>query len=321
MKTICFGFDDFAADFDPNNNDFAYALQKHFDAKIGGTKPDYIFYSNFGYLHTKYDCVKIFFTGECVTPNFDLCDYAIGFDNIRFGDRYFRFPLYKLFQYRKDLERAVELDRSSIKKEGFCSFVVSNDSGMAERKRMFELLNTYKSVASGGRYLNNVGGPVKDKIEFQSHYKFCLCFENSSHPGYTTEKIVQAFASGAVPIYYGNPEIAQEFNPKAFINCHDFDSLEDALKRVIEIDNDEALYTQMLKEPISHDDLLDNSALENFLLHIFSQDPKQARRRPYNSQVAEEERKERMYARKYRWQILPMRRVRRFFKRIKNKSL
>ncbi len=321
MQTIRLDFVDFASDFDKRGNDFVRLLSKHFDVVIDENKPDFIFYSNFGYRHVKYDCVKIFFTGECVLPNFNLCDYALGFDQMSLDDRYLRLPLYQVFQYREDLKRAVALKNKPLDKKGFCSFVVSNDSGMIERKKMFELLNGYKPVASGGRYLNNIGGPVKDKIVFQSQYKFCLCFENSSHPGYTTEKIVQAFASGAIPIYFGNPEIAKEFNPRAFINCHDYDSLEDAMKRIIEIDNDDDLYRQMLNEPMTSLDLLDETALETFLVNIFRQRPSQARRRPYNSHIAEEERKERVYARKYRLWILPTRRIRRFFKRMKNKSL
>ncbi len=321
MQTVRLDFVDFASDFDKRNNDFVRLLSKHFEVQLDEKHPDFLFYSNFGYRHVKYDCVKIFFTGECATPNFDLCDYAFGFDRMELGDRYFRLPLYRVFQYRKDLERAMALTEKSLRKEGFCSFVVSNDSGMAERKKMFELLNAYKPVASGGRYLNNIGGPVKDKIDFQSRYKFCLCFENSSHPGYTTEKIIQAFASGSIPIYFGNPDIGKEFNPGAFVNCHDFDSLEKAVERVIEIDRDDALYARMLGEPITSEDLLDESALEAFLLNIFSQSLQEARRRPYNIHVSEEERKERLYARKYRWQILPGRRIRRFFKRMRNKSL
>lgn len=35
----------------------------------------------------KYDCIKIFFTGEEQSPDFNIADYAVGYDDIRFGDR------------------------------------------------------------------------------------------------------------------------------------------------------------------------------------------------------------------------------------------
>lgn len=70
---------------------------------------------------------------------------------------------------------------------------------------MFEALKKYKKVNSGGRYLNNIGRAVVDKIQFESRHKFSICFENSSYPGYTTEKIIEAFAAKTIPIYWGNP--------------------------------------------------------------------------------------------------------------------
>lgn len=102
---------------------------------------------------------------------------------------------------------------------------------------------------SGGRWLNNVGGPVPDKLEFESRHKFAIACENSSHPGYTTEKLVEAFAAGCVPIYWGDPEVANVFNPKAFVNVHDFSSLSELVERVKAIDNNPVVYQSMLSEP------------------------------------------------------------------------
>ena len=90
--------------------------------------------------------------------------------------------------------------------------------------------------------------PVADKLAFQQAYKFVIAFENSSTPGYLTEKFAEAAQADAVPIYWGDPTIAELFNPKAFVNCHDFATLEDAVERVKEIDADDDLYLQMLSE-------------------------------------------------------------------------
>ncbi|MFP6238480.1 fucosyltransferase, partial [Helicobacter pylori] len=37
---------------------------------------------------------RVFYTGENEVPNFNLFDYAIGFDELDFNDRYLRMPLY-----------------------------------------------------------------------------------------------------------------------------------------------------------------------------------------------------------------------------------
>ena len=128
---------------------------------------------------------------------------------------------------------------------------------------------------------------MKDKFAFDQTHKFSICFENCLQKGYTTEKIVEAFAAGCIPIYYGNPDIGEEFNTKAFVNVHDFDSLEDAANKVIEIDQDEELYKQIKSEPIITGAQKNDSELRAFLFSIFDQPLEQARRRPYNTRIHE----------------------------------
>lgn len=55
--------------------------------------PDYVLCSLFDSKHRHYDCIKILFIGEDIVPDFNLYDYALGFQDIRFDDRYLRFPL------------------------------------------------------------------------------------------------------------------------------------------------------------------------------------------------------------------------------------
>lgn len=105
MKHIKIKFVDVWGGFGKGNqpNDFLNILKQKYDVEISDN-PDYIFYSGFGYDHLKYDCVRIFFTGECITPNFNECDYAIAFDRLQFSDRYLRVPLYNIFQYKPEYD-------------------------------------------------------------------------------------------------------------------------------------------------------------------------------------------------------------------------
>lgn len=287
-KKIKIDFVDFFRGFDKENNQFTHILRKRYDVEISDT-PDYIFFSSFGKHFLDYDCVKIYFTGECIVPDFNLCDYAMAFDHISFGDRYLRVPLYEVLHYKPKYQTLINGTIPVKSKTDFCGFVVSNDQGMKERLQMYKLLSAYKKVESGGRYMNNIGGPIKDKFAFDQSHKFSLAFENCSHKGYTTEKIVEAFAAGAIPIYYGNPEIGKEFNTKAFVNIYDFASLEDAVKRVIEIDQNDELYKQMKAEPIITGARKDDSELRAFLYNIFDQPLDAARRRPFNTRISERE--------------------------------
>lgn len=77
MKRIKIKFVDFYGNFNKQDNEFLDVLNERYEV-VQCDEPDYIIYSGFGYEHLHYDCIRIFFTGECQTPDFNECDYAIG---------------------------------------------------------------------------------------------------------------------------------------------------------------------------------------------------------------------------------------------------
>lgn len=277
MKAIHLKFLDFWQEFDVTKNIFLDHLNKHYNV-ILSDNPDYIIYSVFGHNYLNYNCIRIFYTPENIRPDFNLCDYAIAFDWMTFEDRYLRLPVYML--YDADIEKAMVKHHISneelTKKHKFCDFIYSNHNAHPARRKFFELLNAYEKVDSGGKYLNNLGYCVRDKLDFQTNYKFSIAFENSSTSGYTTEKIIQAFAAKTVPIYWGNPLISKEFNTKAFINCHEYESFEDVIKKIMEVDENDDLYLSMLQSPIYENincaDIPSITSLGGFLDNIFNQE-------------------------------------------------
>ena len=285
-KTIKLAFVDFWSDFNPRDNYFYNILNEHFNVEIS-KEPDYVICSCFGQKHHKYrNAVKLLFVGENVIPDFNLYDYAMGFHYIDFEDRYIRFPLYVLYEEQMKLAEKKHTydDKHYLDKKEFCSFVVSNPDGASVRDEVFEALNKYKRIASGGRYRNNVGGPVKDKMEFIRNGRFTLAIENSSTPGYTTEKILEAFAAETIPIYWGSPRIKEEFNPDAFINVSDYDSYDELVEAVKTIDTDDSKYLEMIKTPIFAKDSMSEiysgkEYLEDFLVKVFSVSKEEAFRR------------------------------------------
>ncbi|MDD3669035.1 MAG: glycosyltransferase family 10 [Alphaproteobacteria bacterium] len=280
MKRIKIDFcDGMTTDF------FTDLLKTRYDV-VRTDKPDYLFYSVFGNAHHRFGGIRIFWTGENVVPNFNYCDYAFGFHHLDFGDRYFRLPLWRLYGPALALaqEKHLRLSDTELLDRKFCSFVVSNTKQTdGKREELFERLSAYKPVASGGRYRNNVGGPVADKIAFQSGYKFALACENTYCPGYTTEKILDAFASGCVPVYYGDPLAARDFNPDAFISAHDFATTDALIEHIKKIDADDALYLRLMRAPVFKDgkmpDALTDDRILDFLSAIFDQPLESARRR------------------------------------------
>lgn len=287
-------------------------LKKYYDVEFSDD-PEYLFYNDSSYEYLKYDCVKIFCTGENIHPNFNLCDYAIAFDYMSFGDRYYRYPLYlyAVFYTKEELARGIDTDftKSEVftredlaKKTEFCSFLCSNYLADDIRWTFFDKLSKYKKVNSGGRYLNNVGGPVYNKLEFEEKHKFTIAFENSSNQGYITERLPASLAARTIPIYWGDPQIGNEFNEKRFINCHSYKNLDEVVERVKEIDNNDDLYLSIINQPATTDTYSFKEArqgLENFLRHIIDQPLSSAKRIKINTAKAREFEKKEMMAARY----------------------
>lgn len=314
-KTIRIKFVDFniGMGFNKESNDIIDVLSKKYEV-ILCDDPDYVFYSVTGNDHLKYDCIRIFYTGECYTPDFNECDYAIGFDRLQFGDRYLRMPLYRLLKYKHSYDEVINRKPISLddvrRKQKFCNFVYTNCFTKSTRALFFDKLSEYKRIESGGRYKNNIGHAIKDKRAFQEETKFTIAFENASYDGYCTEKLIEAFAARTVPIYYGDPRVAEDFNPESFVNVHDFDSLEEVIERVKQIDGDDELYLNMLNsQPVVKP--MGFSDFESFLFNIFDQDITHAKRRPFSqiSMSMERFKMRHMFYEKYIYQ---------YYKKIKN---
>lgn len=302
VKKIIIGFEDFAADFDPCNNVIFRLLNEKYDVEVVDVKNvenrnriQYLFFSAFGNNYLEYKCIRIFVTGENLCPNFNLCDYAIGFEYMELEDRYIRFPIYLWDQYSKDYDLILK-DRKELygnvpEKREFCGMVVSNNLfADPMRENLFKAICEYKKVDSGGSAFNNIGQPngVKDKNEFLSHYKFSIASENSSYSGYCTEKLMQAFAAGNVPIYWGDRRASEVFNKDAFIDCTGL-TVEQAVEKVKAVDGDDEIYLNMLNSNIlvnsKHKEDYENK-LRLWLNNIIEQDYEKAKRVPPYGKMA-----------------------------------
>ena len=288
---INIAFDDWWQGFNLRENFITRLLDGNMEYFITDNpdKADFLFCSIEKINCFKYKCPRILFTGENYSPNFNFYDYAIGFDHMTFGDRYFRYPLYVACydEACKKIESRNKIDEKAFDRD-FCSFVVSNSSAEEYRVQLFDKLSEYKKVSSGGRYKNNIGlaNGVDDKISFLSKYKFNIACENISHPGYCTEKIVEAFAAGTIPVYWGDPLVTDYFNPKAFINCNDYNDINSVIDVIKEIDNDKDRYLEMLSEPVLMNRKYEfehmRESFKNWLLKVISQSKEKAYRRCFS---------------------------------------
>ena len=207
-------------------------------------------------------------------------DYAIGQAHINYLDRYFKFPIF-LWNNIKTIKQLREKALNNPNRTKFCSAVISHGGMDKFRTKFINELNKYKKIDMGGSFLNNVGGPVKDKIKFLSSYKFSIAMENSEGDGYVSEKIVDSFISGTIPIYYGDYTIDEYINPKSFILIKNEENIEKKINYIKEIDQNYEKYTNILKENVLINenivDIIEKEEKE-FLCNIFNQDKRKAKR-------------------------------------------
>ena len=291
MKTIKIKFVGFWKGFREKQNFLYQILSERYHVEISD-EPDFVFIYPLGNpcKYTKYEGVRIFVIGEPLAPDFAAYDYAIGFDHIDFGDRYIRYPVsiwsrFGPMEYRTSLTE--EQAESILKKKNvFCNFIYSHESQLGMREKLFDALSEYKRVEAAGTYRNNqpnsyyVKGATKHELLDKS--KFTIAAESMAYPGFCTEKIAHAFLRASIPIYAGDPLVAQDFNTKAFINCADYGSIADVVDRVKELDQNDKLYMEMLMEPVMVDPHYCRNQydkLKLFLYNIFDQEREEALRR------------------------------------------
>lgn len=282
MPAVRLAFCDLAPDWDAKDNYFTRALTaRGYDITFcdgPGDEPDFVLCGTFGTKALDYACCRIQFSGEDSWPDLNLYDYCMGFPDFCYDGRYLRLPLYAMRDsWAPALRKHQQPDAYFLGRTKFCACVVSNDFS-PQRNALMQALMDRGLLDSGGGYRNNVGGPVADKLAFQRQYRLALAYENSSDPGYCTEKIVDAFASGAIPVYWGDPNVKTEFNPAAFLYAGDYPDQDALIAAMVALAADDEACLAMGRAPILAPDgssraarYVDDGACFEFLDGIFRQ--------------------------------------------------
>ncbi len=211
------------------------------------------------------------YIGENVRPNLALHRFALSFDYDTFGGRNFRLPLW---WWRLDWpgfaarwrqqplpashrqhggEELIPIDAllqhrsaSSFQDRGFCALVAANPEPL--RVNLFLALQRLGTVVGYG---NMFGNPlVGSKFSVLPGFRFCLCPENGIYPGYHTEKLVDAWYGGSLPLYSGDRLLGQDFNAAALVNYQDYLDTERFLTAVERLELDPEAYAQIFSQPL-----------------------------------------------------------------------
>lgn len=115
----------------------------------------------------------------------------------------------------------------------------------SERKRVIEFFDetgVFELYGPGWERegYNSYKGVAESKAEVYSHFKFALCLENMKNiKGYITEKILDCFCSGIVPIYLGASNIDDYIPPDCYIHYDAFETLEQLKAYLMEMTEEE----------------------------------------------------------------------------------
>ena len=292
MKTVRIKFKGFWENCDYDSLFITKILRKHYHVEFS-EDADYVICSSFGFFdYLDEDKIRIMFSGENYVPEFNYVDYAFSFYPIEFLDRHCTIPgmIYLSTDPLEELSRKNRDYSNDImdSKVYFANLIASHESDKNMRSCLVKTLKQYKRVECAGTLFNNMpeGKTVSmwegTKLPFVKKCKFTLCPESVIHEGFVTEKIFDAFMADTIPVYYGSSTVSSIFNKKAYLDVSDFDSLDSLLERIIELDNDDEQYLEMLRQPIFADpDYIENSLkkIENYLCYIFDQPIEKAYRR------------------------------------------
>ena len=148
-----------------------------------------------------------------------------------------RFAAYLVYRCYPHRERFFELLDKAAKEHGFGSVESLSRCGNADPDIQ------RRSERYSASYYD-------DAVELLRPFRFAMAFENRLSPRYVTEKIVNAFLSGAIPIYWGSPFVFKIFNPRAFIYVNAFGSFESAVEYILRVASDPELFASYATAPV-----------------------------------------------------------------------
>jgi hypothetical protein len=117
------------------------------------------------------------------------------------------------------------------------SFIWINEPKIYSKNKLISMISSKKNMCpeharrlATVQRMSAIGGVdiygqgiqyIERKEEGLCDYMFSIAMENARYAGNFTEKIMDCFATGTVPIYSGDPKIDRIFNPKGIINLTD----------------------------------------------------------------------------------------------------
>ena len=147
---------------------------------------------------------------------------------------------------RENFKFVFTCDKRILKKYPYVKYVIPSACPWVKDRQIFPKTKTVSIIASSKRdapghqfrhivietfkeHLDVFGGgynPIPEKGIGLNDYMFSFAIENINVDGYFTEKITDCFATGTIPVYWGDPTISHHFLEEGIVRINDdFDIL------------------------------------------------------------------------------------------------
>ena len=115
---------------------------------------------------------------------------------------------------------------------------------VSEKSKNFSMIYSEKNFLTGHKlrhlaadklkttvdlYGKGCSNLIVDKAEALDDYRFSIVIENSKAKNYFTEKLLDCFAVGTIPIYWGAPNIGDYFNTGGIVVVNNIQEIQDAV--------------------------------------------------------------------------------------------
>lgn len=169
------------------------------------------------------------FAYDSISKIHDVFDYVFTFDKhlLKMGDKFIKTPIAssriidkhsKVYRKRKDVSMIVS-------KKQWCS-------GHKFRHQIASRIKHHQILDMWGEAFKPM--PQGAKILSLAEYRYSVTVENSKDKNYFTEKLIDCFRTGTVPVYWGSDSISEHFNMDGIIYFSTMSELEKAMESLTE---------------------------------------------------------------------------------------
>ena len=186
----------------------------------------------------------------------------------------------KIFTHSKKI---LERPNANLLPIGGCHIDEKDVSYEHDKTKLVSMMYSFKRFAPGHEIRFQIANTLSDvvsimgsgqtgrhvpKIESCRDFAFSIVIENCKEDFYFTEKIIDCFLTGVVPIYWGCPSIGNFFNKNGFLT---FDSLEEVTKIVRNKNFLLDFYVQNMQTIIqNYDTALQYKIAEDYLWKVYN---------------------------------------------------